>query len=241
MKIYVKPGVMLTVTAPTGGVTSGDLVRVGDIIGVAATTESAGDEVEVQTQGVFDLAKEAGLAVAEGDALYFDEANSVLTTFGGGQCVGVAEDAALAAATTVRVKLTGSPSQQTVGVARGVFDATGGVTTASSPISIGPVIPDNARVIRSYREVITTFTSATDAATIGLGVPTDDVSGILAPIAISDVSNPHDAGVHDNIQDGAAANFGEKLTDGRQMQVELAVEDLTAGKMIVWAEYVVSE
>src|SRR3990167_11392123 len=47
-------------------------------------------------------------------------------------------------------------------------------------------LPSGAIVVRSWYEVITTFTSASDAATISIGYPTDDVAGIVAAIAISD-------------------------------------------------------
>ena len=106
---------------------------------------------------------------------------------------------------------------------------------------LGPIFPDNSRVVRSYYEVTTTFTSATDAATIGIGFATDDSAGIVGTLAISAVGNIWDAGLHEGIQDGAAANFGEKLTAARQLQIiRGGAEVLTAGNLVLFVEFVTS-
>ena len=60
---------------------------------------------------------------------------------------------------------------------------------AISSTAIGPTLPDNATVTRSYYEVLTTFTSATDAAAISISIPTDDAAGIVAATAISTVGS----------------------------------------------------
>ena len=69
MKNYVQRGETVTVTAPTGGVESGQIVRVGELVGVAVTDADAGKPVEITTTGVFSLAKTAN-AVTEGEAIY---------------------------------------------------------------------------------------------------------------------------------------------------------------------------
>jgi len=112
---------------------------------------------------------------------------------------------------------------------------------AISTIGLGVTLPDNAIVIRSWYEVITTLTSATDAATVSIDIPVDDVAGILAAIAIDDVANPWDAGLKEAIQDGTAANFSTKTTAARELSITIAVEAVTAGKFIVFYEYVVSD
>lgn len=84
------------------------------------------------------------------------------------------------------------------GTAKATYDfATDG--GAIGTISIGPMLPDNATAVRTYYEVITTLTSATDAAVVGLGFPTDDVAGLTAGVAISNGANPWDAGWHEGI------------------------------------------
>jgi len=100
-------------------------------------------------------------------------------------------------------------------------------------------LPDNSRIIHAFYEVITTFTSATDAATISLGIPTDDVAGIKAAIAISNGANPYDAGAFAaTIQDDTVTNQSEKTTAARTIQATVAVEALTAGKLMLWVKYI---
>ena len=56
MKNYVQEGNTITVTAPAT-VTSGQLVVVGSINGVAAFDAASGADVEVTVEGVFELPK----------------------------------------------------------------------------------------------------------------------------------------------------------------------------------------
>jgi hypothetical protein len=113
---------------------------------------------------------------------------------------------------------------------------------AQGVISLGVALPDNAIVTRAWYEVLTTLQSGTDAATVSIDIPVDDVAGIVAAIAISDLTDPWDEGLHEAIQDGAAANFSVKTTAERTLQITIAGgEDLTAGKFILFAEYVVSD
>lgn len=105
--------------------------------------------------------------------------------------------------------------------------------------AVAETLPDNAVVVRAYYNVATTFTSSTDAATISIGIPTDDAAGIKAAVAISDAGNPWDAGWVEGIQDGTAANFSEACTAERAITFTVAVEALTAGKLTLWLEYVI--
>ena len=57
MRNYVQEGETVTVAAPTGGVKSGDGVLVGALFGVACFDALQTAEVEIQTEGVFDLPK----------------------------------------------------------------------------------------------------------------------------------------------------------------------------------------
>src|SRR5262249_38470112 len=66
MKNFVAPGKRVRVGAPAGGVTSGAVVIVGAIVGVASTTQSAGAEVELGVEGIYDLSKVAADALAAG-------------------------------------------------------------------------------------------------------------------------------------------------------------------------------
>jgi len=108
MTNYIQPGNNITVPAPVGGVTSGQLVVIGSLIGVASTTQAAGVNVEIVTTGVFDLPAKPTDEFAVGDLLYWDAANSYLTkTAGTGSkpLVGVAVSAKPASVAIVRCKL----------------------------------------------------------------------------------------------------------------------------------------
>ncbi len=123
-------------------------------------------------------------------------------------------------------------------IVRAEYDfALDGGSTGSIDLRNG-LIPNNVRVIRAWYEVLTTFTSASDAANIGISIPTDDANGILAPIAISNAGNPWDAGIHSTIQSGLVANISEKTTAARNLQLIISGEAVTAGKAVVFAEYV---
>jgi predicted RecA/RadA family phage recombinase len=61
-------------------VSSGDLVIVGTLFGVAATDAKSGAEVEIKTSGVFTLPKTSAQAWTTGTAVYWDSENSVLTS-----------------------------------------------------------------------------------------------------------------------------------------------------------------
>ncbi len=100
------------------------------------------------------------------------------------------------------------------------------------------ILPDNSRVWDGYYEVITTFTSATDAATISLGLPTDDVAGIFAATAISTGTTWDAAAPKAIIQVGTIAAIGEKTTAARAVQATVAIEALTAGKVYIYLEVV---
>lgn len=126
------------------------------------------------------------------------------------------------------------------------FDATGGKTAGTYNLvqlnGESFTLPDNARVMRGWYETQTTFTSATDAATISLGIATDDVAGLKAAIAISNGANPYDAGLGELIQTGTVANASEKTTAAtRTIDAVVATESLTAGVLVVVLDYVVLE
>lgn len=112
---------------------------------------------------------------------------------------------------------------------------------AISDIGLGVFLPDNAIVTRAWYEVITTLESAgADGATIAITIPTDDVAGIVAATAISAGGNVWDAGLHEAIQDGTAAAMSVKTTAVRELTVTIGAQIVSAGKFILFAEYVVS-
>jgi hypothetical protein len=100
------------------------------------------------------------------------------------------------------------------------------------------LLPARAVVTRAYYFVEVTCTSATDAGEGALSIPTDDADGLLAAVAISAAAD-WDAGWHDCIQDGAAANFSEQCTAARKPHLVISVEDFTAGEVRLFLEYIV--
>ena len=79
MKTFIQHGDCVTVPAPAGGTVSGELYKVGGIIGVAATTEVAGAPVVLKLNGVFSLTKISAQAWAVGDPLFMNTTSRVLT------------------------------------------------------------------------------------------------------------------------------------------------------------------
>ncbi len=82
MKNFIQDGETVTLTAPSD-VASGGIVVVGSIVGVAAFTALSGADVEVQTEGVFDLTKVTTDVIAQGDKLYWDSSTVKLTKTAG--------------------------------------------------------------------------------------------------------------------------------------------------------------
>lgn len=104
------------------------------------------------------------------------------------------------------------------------------------------VLPTNCQIKRADYQVVTTFTSATDAASLALGIPTDDVDGIKAAVAISNGANAWDATAKQVacIQTGATSADSEVTTAERNIVITNAhaSEATTAGKMFLDIEYV---
>jgi len=104
MKNYIQTGDTLTVTAPAA-LASGDVVHVGQLVGIAATDAESGADVSILTRGVFELPKAAALAISAGDLVYWATAAGEVTKTNTDEALGVAVSTELAAATTVRVKI----------------------------------------------------------------------------------------------------------------------------------------
>lgn len=118
------------------------------------------------------------------------------------------------------------------------FSVVGG---AQGPIALtgSPTIPDNAVVWLESYDVITTCTSATDAATLKLSFETD--GDITTALAISNGANPWDLGVFVVAQGALANPLPKKLTAARAPGLVVAGgENLTAGKIVFNLRYYVT-
>ena len=108
MKTFIQNGDVITVTAPSGGVASGDGVIVGSLFGVAAFTAAEGEAVEITTRGVYVLSKEPTAVIAVGAQVAWDAGAKQIDLPGTGLYpVGIATEAAGNGITTVRVRLDG--------------------------------------------------------------------------------------------------------------------------------------
>lgn len=108
MQNFVQPGHQITVAAPTGGVNSGDPVKIGLLFGVAAKDASEGDPVVIGCDGVYNIAKVSAETFAVGDPVFFDETSGVCTSdddSGANGLVGICVQAAANPSATVRVKI----------------------------------------------------------------------------------------------------------------------------------------
>jgi predicted RecA/RadA family phage recombinase len=78
-KNFIQPGATVTVLAPYD-VASGAGALVGKLFGVAQTAATSGAEVEIKTDGVWELPKTSAQAWTVGADIYWDDAAKVATT-----------------------------------------------------------------------------------------------------------------------------------------------------------------
>lgn len=110
MKNFIQPGASLVVIAPRD-VVAGDGVLVGSMFGVAKAAAKSGDEVVIDLEGVFSMAKAPSQAWTVGVRVYWDNANFRTTSAASGNTlIGVAVEAVAAGADNVLgpVRLNGS-------------------------------------------------------------------------------------------------------------------------------------
>jgi len=101
-KNFIQSGEVLTLVAP-GTVDAGELVQVGDICGVAVNDVLIGANVEVNIEGVWSLAKKAGVAITAGDKVYNDGGDT--TNVETGKAFGVCVETVAGGASVVKVLL----------------------------------------------------------------------------------------------------------------------------------------
>lgn len=105
---FIQTGDVVTLTAPSGGVTSGVAVKIGSLVVVPRTTAAQTVAFDADVTGVHTLAKATGTAWTEGATLYFDTANSNFVTAQSATAsrAGHAVAAAASGDTTGTVRLT---------------------------------------------------------------------------------------------------------------------------------------
>lgn len=89
---------------PAGGYTSGELIRIGEMVGVVTATTLVGETFVANVRGEHRVTKPTGIdAFAQGDRVYVTGADAVTATAAGNIFVGICSTAATAAATEVNV------------------------------------------------------------------------------------------------------------------------------------------
>ena len=119
--VYGK-GTVITVACPTGGKSSGDIVVIRQLVGIALHDAVAGAALEIECHSgpVFTLTADNNLQIDVGDVLFYDSTNDWVDKTATSQTkVGVAvpldtlsDVASATTATTCRVLVTG---QTTIG------------------------------------------------------------------------------------------------------------------------------
>lgn len=105
MKNFLQAGSNLTTPAPAA-LSSGEVVLVGNIIGIANGAAASGADVDVTTTGVFELAKVGANSFAVGATVYYDATAKLATsTASGNTAIGTAVAAAGSGSATVKVRL----------------------------------------------------------------------------------------------------------------------------------------
>lgn len=105
MKNFQQNGEVLTLVAPSGGVVSGGVYKIGSFIVVAVADKAVDEEFEGQRRGVFSVTKVGSQAWTQGAPVYWDNGNTRFTTTSGGNTLAGAA-----------VEAVGSGSGETTGV-----------------------------------------------------------------------------------------------------------------------------
>jgi len=101
---YLSNGERIDYT-PVSAVAAGEVVVIGKVCLVANVPIAAGQPGSLQSRGVFDVAKTDGLAIDAGDAVRWNDTTNKATKTSTDVYFGVAVEAAIAGATTVKALL----------------------------------------------------------------------------------------------------------------------------------------
>lgn len=104
MKNFVQPADIVDLTAPAGGIISGQAHLFGSLFGVATTSAEEGAKVAVSLEGVFQLPKATGASLAEGVKVYWT-GTEISGTDAGEPSIGHVIAAASTDAPTVTVRI----------------------------------------------------------------------------------------------------------------------------------------
>jgi predicted RecA/RadA family phage recombinase len=107
MKTQINKGKSIEITTPAGGYASGQVVKVGALVGISSNTYAQGDTAVIWLLGTHFVAKTATQAWTAGAILYWDDtAKSFTTTSASNTQAGYAWADAASADTTGYVLLS---------------------------------------------------------------------------------------------------------------------------------------
>lgn len=106
---YKQPGNSINLTAPSGGVTSGNGYVIGNTFVISAVTAAVGASFAGSPVGVYELTKDSGDTGAEGADVYWDNTNKKVefASATGLFKIGTLTEAATSGKTTAIVRLNG--------------------------------------------------------------------------------------------------------------------------------------
>lgn len=190
MKNFIAEGETIEVLAPSA-VTSGQLVKVGTIFGVAKHSAASGAPVQLQREGIFSLPKAAGLSLAQGDIALWDGTKIVAT---GGDVIGSITQAASGGAATAAVLICGDV-QEFTGAQRAALAATVSGAWKTCPNTLdASVTYETTQLSVAASQTVTLAlagVAALPAGGISLDVP---AGGAGATLAFSSVTHDGSSG-----------------------------------------------
>lgn len=106
---YIQEGKSLDYTNKTeAAIAAGDIVVMGSVVGVAGTDIAVNATGSVHVVGVFEVLKEEGLEIGQGEKVYWNATGGVMTkTSASNTLAGYAAYTAKTTDVTVKVKLVG--------------------------------------------------------------------------------------------------------------------------------------
>lgn len=245
MGVFIGESDSVNVVAPSGGTTAGTPVVLGDTVVYPQSTQSSGEQVTVYPEGVV-LVPKVSAAITDsvthiaaeawvlGQAIYWDATAAKGTPKAIGPKMGICTKAAASGDAYGEVMMISEGAE--IKTAHAVLSVGAGKAVGTHEL-VGDSLPSGAVPLLYWYYVLTTFTSATpDAATIALGLTTQDDNCFKTAVAISNGANPWDAGVP---QAPAVLAAGVLTTASRTFCAVVAVEALTAGKLVLGCAYVV--
>jgi hypothetical protein len=119
-----------------------------------------------------------------------------------------------------------------------VFDAEGedNPNQAVGAHALPVKLPANSIIVGGVVDVVKTFTSENDTATIAISVA--EANDIVSAVAIDGTGDPWDAGLQAIVpKSNTPETTGIKLTEEKAITATVGVEALTGGKAVIYLDY----